>query len=210
MGDDGEHDVQLEIAESAAEGDGGVVADDLRRLDLDERISDMTGLTLPGMMEEPGWVAGQFELADAAAGAGTEEADVVGDLDEADGDGLERAAGFDGGVAGGLGFEMVFGFAEFEAGIAGDGFDGFAGEVDVGVDAGADGGAAEGEFAEVGFEFLEAFDAVLDLAGVAAEFLAEADGGGVLQVGAADFFKMESPRPGPWRGGRRGVRSARG
>jgi hypothetical protein len=49
------------------------------------------------MMDEPGWVAGSFE-----------QANIVGDFDETDGDRLKRAAGFDGGVARGLGFEMIF------------------------------------------------------------------------------------------------------
>jgi len=59
---------------------------------------------------------GKFQFADAATRAGAEQADVVGDLDEADGDSFERAAGFHGGIPRRLGFEMIFGLRGFEAG----------------------------------------------------------------------------------------------
>ena len=55
----------------------------------------------------------------------------------------------------------------------------------MGVDARADGGAAEGDLGQLGGGVLEAPDGALGLAGVAAELLAEADGRGVLQVRAA-------------------------
>jgi hypothetical protein len=55
----------------------------------------------------------------------------------------------------------------------------------VGVDAGADGSAAERNLGELGAGVLQTRKAALYLAGVAAELLAQPDGGGVLQVGAA-------------------------
>jgi hypothetical protein len=60
-----------------------------------------------------------------------------------------------------------------------------AGELGVGVDAGADRRAAEGYLGKVRLGFLDPLYAALYLAGVAPELLAEADGGGVLEVGAA-------------------------
>src|SRR5258708_33713022 len=82
---------------------------------------------------------------------------------------------------------MILGLAQFEAGFAGDAVNGFAGEINVSVDAGADGSAAEGQFAEIAFNVPKTVDAVLDLAGVTAEFLPEPDGRGVLQMGPADL-----------------------
>ena len=52
---------------------------------------------------------------------------------------------------------------------------------------GADGGAALGELHQPRHRLLDALDAVLDLLGVAGEFLAEGEGGRVLRVGAADL-----------------------
>ena len=57
----------------------------------------------------------------------------------------------------------------------------------MGVDAGAHGGAAEGQFPQVVFRGPQPGHAVLNLAGVTTKFLAEPDGRGVLQMGAANF-----------------------
>ena len=59
--------------------------------------------------------------------------------------------------------------------------DGLAREIAMGVDPGADGGAAEGEFAEVNLGAFQAFECVLDLAGISAEFLAQANRSRLLQ-----------------------------
>lgn len=184
----GHGDVEVEEgadAAEAAEGDGGVVADD-GAADHDEGFTD----DRVGFAGHDGraWLdGGEDEFADAAAGAGAEPADVVGDLGEGDGDGFEDAAGLDDGVLGGLGLEVIGGFAEVDAQACGE-FGGDEGaELFVGVDAGADGGAADGEFGEGVEGAVEAFLSVVELGGEAGEFLAEADGCGVLEVGAADF-----------------------
>ena len=52
----------------------------------------------------------------------------------------------------------------------------------MGVDAGADGGAAKGYLRQLRFRVFQSSQGTLDLASVAAELLAEADGRGVLQV----------------------------
>ena len=54
--------------------------------------SAWVGLTLPGMIEEPGSFSGSADLADAGARAGAQQAHVVGDLEEAGGERVERAA----------------------------------------------------------------------------------------------------------------------
>lgn len=88
---------------------------------------------------------------------------------------------------GGEGFEFVGGGAEGEGGFLGD-FRGDAlGETGTGVEAGADCCAALGEEEEVGEGRLDAHDAAGELGDVGGEFLAEGQGGGVLEVGATDF-----------------------
>src|ERR1700683_4110803 len=82
---------------------------------------------------------------------------------------------------------MIFGFAELEAGFVGNAINGFARKTNVGIDAGADGSAAEGKLAEIGLDFPEPVYAVFHLAGVTAEFLPKTDGRGILQMGAANF-----------------------
>jgi len=53
-------------------------------------------------------------------------------------------------VASALGFKMVVGFAQGNAGFRGDAGDGQAGKFRMGVDTGADGCAAKGKFAKIG------------------------------------------------------------
>ena len=57
VGGDRHHDVQLEVARLAGDGDRDVVAD-APGSDHARPISRITGLTLPGMIEEPGCTAG--------------------------------------------------------------------------------------------------------------------------------------------------------
>ena len=79
--------------------------------------SGMTGLTLPGMIELPFWSSGQEDLGEAGARAGAHEAEVVGDLRQRDGDGLQRARGLDERVARGLRLERIGGREDRQAGV---------------------------------------------------------------------------------------------
>ena len=58
-------------------------------------ISHWVGLTLPGMIELPGSFSGSLQFAKAAARARAEQADVVGDLGQRHGDGVEHARQLD-------------------------------------------------------------------------------------------------------------------
>ncbi len=188
VGHEGHADVEFEGGEPCVGvGDGGVVADDLAA-DLDEHFAH-DGVDFAGHDGGAGLGGGELEFADATTGAGAHPADVVGDFDEGGGKGFEGAAEVNDGVFGGLGFEVVGGFAEVEASFLVDFVDDACGELGVAVEAGADGGAAEGEFGEeivVGCA-LKAHEGELHLAGVAGEFLTEADWGGVHEMGAADL-----------------------
>ena len=106
--------------------------------------SQMTGFTLPGMIERAGLRGGQRQLEDAAPRAGAEQADVVGDFRERDGDRLQLAVGFDERILGRLGFGVIGGFGEMcrrvrlrERGAH------FGRELGMRVDARADGRAAD-------------------------------------------------------------------
>jgi len=185
MGKQGHHDVEFEVTVAAGKAYGGVVAHDLGA-DLDEHFAH-DGIDLAGHDAGAGLDGGDVDFAQTAARAGGEPADVVGDFVHGDGDGTEVTADFAEGVAGGLCFEMVAGFGEFDAGTTAEPTGDFAAEAGMSVQAGADGGSADGYFAEGLDAAGGACAAVAGLGGVTAELLAEADGGGVLEMGAADL-----------------------
>lgn len=116
--EDGLEDVELELAVRAGDRDGGVVAHDLRG-DHGEGLA-LGGVDLAGHDGRSGLVLGERELAEAAAGAGAEVADVVGDLHERDGDDVEGARGLDDGVVGSETLKLVGVGLEGVAGDLGD------------------------------------------------------------------------------------------
>ena len=71
------------------------------------RLSHITGFTLPGMIELPGLAVGQLDLVEAAARAGAQPADVVGHVEQRDGDRPQLAVALDQPVALGVGLEVV-------------------------------------------------------------------------------------------------------
>lgn len=95
--------------------------------------------------------------------------------------------GFDEGVFGCLGFEVVLGFNKVDSTFLRDDGDGFFGEIGVAVEAGANSSAAEGELEDGVEGFVRTVEGALDLFSEAAEFLTESDGGGVHEVGAPDL-----------------------
>ncbi len=74
-------DVELEMALAAGEGQRGVVAEDLDA-DLRQRLA-LGRVDLARHDRRAGLVLRQRQFAEAGARAGAEEADVVGDLEEA-------------------------------------------------------------------------------------------------------------------------------
>ncbi len=112
--------------------------------------SGSTGLTLPGMMLDPGWRSGRWISARPVVGPRRHPAQVVADLGQADGDRAEHPAQLDERVAGALRLEVVAGLGERLAGVLGQRLDHPGGEAGRGVDAGADRGAAERQLARPG------------------------------------------------------------
>ena len=82
-------DVELEVALRAGEADGCRRAVNLRATMV--IASHCVGFTLPGMIEEPGSFSGIDQFAQAAARAGSEPANVVGNFHQRSGERFQRA-----------------------------------------------------------------------------------------------------------------------
>jgi hypothetical protein len=157
-------------------------------------------LILPGMMEEPDWTAGEVDLAEAGAGAGGEQAEVVADLGELHGHALEHAGEVHEGAHVLGGFDEVDGGDQGQAGDLGQVAAGGLGVAGGGVQAGADGGGAEVDLVDQQVGFGQAEPVLADGDGVGAEFLAQGHGNGVLELGAA-HFDHGAEFQGLWRAG---------
>ena len=147
--------------------------------------SHWVGLTLPGMIEEPGCVGREDEFADAAARARAQPADVVGDLGSAD-TAIVLSPAWAATMASlaALGFEVIGGFGERPPVSSAIRRRDSCRECRVGVDAGADGGAADGQFVQAERRVdSEPVQGLVQLCGVAGELLADADGRGVHRDG---------------------------
>src|ERR1700739_3599882 len=83
-------DIQFEVALGAGKTDGGVIAHDLNS-DHGDGFA-LGGINLAGHDARAGFVFREGEFTQAAARAGSEPANVVGDLHERSGQGLESAA----------------------------------------------------------------------------------------------------------------------
>lgn len=177
--------VELELAVHAANRRSHVVTHDLGA-HHGERLA-LGGVDLARHDRGTRLVLGQHQLAQTAAGARAEVADVLRDLEQGAGQSVQRARGLDHGVVRGQHLELVGGRLELGAGHLGDlGGDGLVKALE-GVQAGADGGTALGEEAEVGQAVLDTLDVAVELGDVAGELLAQSQGSGVLQMGTADL-----------------------
>ena len=95
MRGEGNRHGEFEVALAGGGGEGGVIADDALA-DHEDRFADH-GVDLAGHDGGAGLDGGEFDFAEAGAGAGAHPADVVGDFGEGDGEGFERGVGQDGG-----------------------------------------------------------------------------------------------------------------
>ena len=206
----GQHDVQLEVAGRATEGDGGVVADDLGT-DHAHRLGDHR-VHLARHDRRARLQVGDVDLAQPGARTGAHPAQVVGDLEEADRHRPQLARCLDEAVLGALRLEVVARLGQRQAGALGQHRDGAVRETGRHVDAGADRGPAERQLRQPGQGGLQALDACPHLGGIAAELLAQRDRRGVHEVGSARLHHATrtrrasppAPRPGaPARGGGR-------
>ena len=157
---------------------------------------------MPGMIDEPGSFSGIDQLAQAAARAGSQPADVVGNLHQRGGQRFHRALREDDFVVRRKRGELVAVRAEGKSGQFGDLLGGALGEFRMRVQSGADGRSADGQIVEAVQHLLQALDVALEQAGPAAEFLADGQRHRVLQMGAADLYDV-CRIPWPWRRSRR-------
>lgn len=183
--DDGLEDIQLEVALRGSDADGGVVAHD-----LDSNHGEgfgLGGVHLAGHDRRAGLVFGDYEFAEAAAGAGGKPADVVGDLHERAGEGFYSSAGDDEFIVAGEGGKFVGRGLEWEAGEFCDVRGGTVTEFGVGIQARADGGAADGELVKAGEREFNVAQGLVEQAHIAGEFLPECERSGILEVRATDL-----------------------
>ena len=151
--------------------------------------SGSTGLTLPGMMLDPGCRSGRWISARPVVGPEDIQRRSLQILVRPTAMVLQHAAELDEGVAGALGLEVVARLGELLAGGLGEHLDHPGGEPGRGVDAGADGGAAQRQLADPGEHAVEPLGGVPHRGGVPAELLAEHHRRGVHQVGAAGLHQ---------------------
>ena len=141
-----DEDVELEVALHPADRDRGVVTDHLSRdlgHDLGDDRVDLAGHDRGALLE-----LRQEDLGKPRPRPRPEEAQVVCDLGERDGDGLERAGGLDEAVARGLRLERVGRRVDREAGLCREPRANALGELGMGVQPGTDCSAAERDLAE--------------------------------------------------------------
>ena len=152
--DYGLEDIQLEIAQGAGDADGGVIAHHLHG-DHGERFG-LRGIYFAGHDGRARLVFGDGEFAETAARAGGEPANVVGDFHQGGGQSFQRAARVDELIVRGERGEFIGMRAEGQAGEFGDFLRGALGELRRSIEAGADGGAADGQIVEAGESFFQA------------------------------------------------------
>ena len=180
---DRHEDVQLEIALGSRHPDGDVVAHDLDG-DHRDRLA-LGGVDLAGHDRGAGLVFGDEDFAEAVSGAGSQPADVVCDLHHIRRQRFEGAVGEDNLIFRGQRVELVGRGDELLAGQ----FRNRLSDLDVkalrGVEAGADGGAAQRQFLQFRQGDFQHLAVLLKGGAPAADFLGKLDGGRVLEVGAA-------------------------
>ena len=145
------------------------------------------GLTLPGMIEDPGSLAGSTSSPSPLRGPEPSQRMSSAILVERAGQRAKGGARPDERVVRGEGGELVGGGHEGQPGQLGDLGGHPLGELGVRVEPGADGRAPGGQLVEAGEGLLEAPEVGVELGDVARELLAQREGDGVHQVGPADL-----------------------
>lgn len=182
-GHGGHHDVQFELAGLDGEGGGHVGADGLEADHGGE--FGHHGIDFAGHDGRAGLQRGEENFGETGVGAAGEQAQVVGDADEFEGEIAQGRGGGGHGEVGLHGVAHVVGGDEFLAGDFAELGDGEFLEFWMGVDAGADRGAAEADFAEEVLGVANGFSGAIYGRRVGAELLSESDGYGVHHMRSA-------------------------
>ncbi|KAF5029003.1 hypothetical protein DSECCO2_653140 [anaerobic digester metagenome] len=175
--------VQLEVALRPGHAHGHVQPHDLHG--HHGQGLALGGVDLAGHDGRAGFVLRQAQFADAATRAGRQPAHVVGDLQQGRGQRAQGAAGQHQPVVGGQRGKGVGRGHQRQPGHVGQQGDGAGGKGGMRVQAGAHCGAAKGQTAQVGHGRVQPFQAGVQLGHPAGHLVAQGQGHGVLQVGAA-------------------------
>ena len=149
--------------------------------------SHCVGFTLPGMIEEPGSFSGNGQLAKSAARAGSQPANIVGDLHQRCAQRFHGSLRKNEFVVCGKRRELVGMRAEGQSRQLGDLLGGTLGEFRMRIQSGAHGGSADGEIVEAIEHLFKALDVALQQACPTGEFLADGERHRILQMRAADL-----------------------
>ena len=185
MGDQGFEHVQLEVALAGRQLHRRVVAHHLNR--HHRQAFALGGIDLARHDAAAWFVFRQHQLAEAAAGAAAQPADVVGDLHQTARQHGEGAMGRSQGFVARQGLKFVGSAAEGQADALGQPGGHRLTETGGGVEPGSHRRATDGQLLHLGQAQTQAVEAELQLGDIATELLAEAEGHGVLQMGAADL-----------------------
>ena len=173
------------MAVGAAEGDRYVVT---HHLGADHRQGFDLGRIDLARHNGGSWlVGGNDQFSDAGARPGGKQADVIGDLGQANGELFKGTVGFDNAIVGGQRLELVGGRDEGMARQFSDVFGHHLGIALGRIQPGSHSGAAECKFGEMGQGVFKRAQAVIKLGNVAGEFLTKSEGGCVHPMGAADL-----------------------
>ena len=197
--------VQLHLARLHGHGNGDVVARDAEG-HLVQQLRDH-GVHLAGHDGGTVLPGGQADLSEAGTGAGGHEPQIVGDLGQGDGT-VPHCRGHGGEAVHVLGgVDQIRGLPELRVHVGGQGLGDVAEVGAVGVEAGADGGAAHVDGQQLMAGVGHPAEAPADGGGIGLELLAQPDRHGVLQLGAAHFqnvvellcLQVQSPHQGGQR-----------
>src|SRR5690606_26545393 len=134
-----------------------------------------------------GLVFGECQFAEARPRAGAEEADVVGDLVQSRGRGVDGTVGKYHRIMRRQCLELVWCRGEGNSGDLGDAFGYFFGKAHWRIKPGANCGAALRQFLEAGQGQLDTLYRGGDLRSIAGKFLAKGEGSGVLRMRTPDL-----------------------
>ena len=178
-------DVQLEVAHGAGHTDRRVVAIHLTGHHGDHLT--LGGVDLARHDRAARFIGRQVDLAQAAPGTAAEPTDVIGDLHQSGGQGLQRTGSRNHRIVGGHGGKLVFDGSKRVSGDATDLLGHHGGIGLFGIDAGPDGRPADAEFSEVIQRVFDDLPGLPQLCGISGELLAQRERRRILQVGASDL-----------------------
>lgn len=172
--------VELELAVHATDGSSDVVAHDLSA-NHGESLA-LRGVDLSRHNAATRLVLRQNQLAKAASGTASQVSDILGDLGEGSGQGVQATMSLDDGVVGGQRLELVWRSLEGDASHLADLLSDALGKSLKGVDASTDSGTTLGQKLQVGQGTLDTLDTKVKLGNIAGEFLSQGERSSILQV----------------------------